>query len=122
MTRRARRADAAVGDRRAVGREGHVEQDDLALDLLPADSVQFIEVIYNHDLAGHSIGRSRYASTERRDNDLLRCAWSHPRKLDQRSSFFTADPVRDGQRLKTNFQTEFSHLFGDILDGPLGLR
>jgi hypothetical protein len=51
----------------------------------------------------------------------LRSPFGHAGKSDQLAFFFAADPMRHRQFLKAYFQSQLSHFFGNVLDGPFGL-
>jgi hypothetical protein len=45
----------------------------------------------------------------------------HSRKLDEFAFFLAAHPMRNGQFLQANRETEFSHFVGDVFDGAFRL-
>ena len=98
-----------------------VEQDDLAGDFVPAESLELVESVDGDDVGSETVWRSGGAPTERGENDLLRGVRNHARILDEGSTFGAADPVRNRDWLEADVETELAKFGGDIFGGSTGL-
>ena len=98
-----------------------VEQDDLAGDLVPAESLELVESVDGDDVGSETVWRGGGATTERGENYLLRGVRNHARILDEGGAFGAADPVRNGDWLEADVETELAKFGGDIFGGSTGL-
>ena len=101
--------------------EDFIEEDDLAGDLVAAESLKFFEGVDGDYVCGEAICGCSRASAEGGEDNLLRGGGHHAGILDQGGGFGAAYPVRHGDGLEADIEAEVAKFFGYVFCSGAGL-
>ena len=113
---------AATALRRDLFIEWVIEQDNFASDIFARHGFQFIKIFGDDHSGFNSLWRRGHAASKRAQNDLLIRTRRLTGKLNQRSRFFAAYPMRHYCFLKLHVTTECFQFTSNVFDRFCRLR